>query len=248
MRSRIVNTLVYAVTITVCLTTVTDRCLSYTLSSAHAVERVISVSSIDSSRYPNIYHSNAFSIGCGIIQGDVTYGYYALFGTVTYARKIFGKDNTNNAAIECAVQYTSRTLSGQESGGGTISTGGVTSELARGISKAWIFDASYTNTLLSDRFSLIVGPSIRWHSNLRTSFVILSPFEREIATFEEDLRIGAHTKLQYTIPLSATSELGIRGQIHLYLGDFTMGVPSGATTSFGRYGTLSVGVFIRGMW
>jgi hypothetical protein len=193
-------------------------------------------------------YRNAISIGIGGNQGDVTYGYYAFLGAALYSRRLSGAESNSQAEIECALAYTSRTLNGRESGGGAITVGGVSSGLAQAISRVWMFDVSYSNAFFADRFRFVVGPSLRWSSNFSTVIVALSPYDRLITDYSQTLRLGGHFKLHYAIPLSERSEIDIRGQLHLYLGDFSTGLPQIGAVSIARYGTLSIGVFFRGMW
>jgi hypothetical protein len=93
------------------------------------------------------------------------------------------------------------------------------------------------------RFHVGVGPSLQWQAIGIPSTTLFGNGQSlyQIRHSEQSM-LGGNFKIEYCIPVSGTFDVGMRGQIHLFLPPFS---GSGISHSDGQ---ASIGLFLRGNW
>jgi hypothetical protein len=191
-----------------------------------------------------------FAFGLGYGLGDASFDRATIMVSTAYSHRF-----SSLWGIEIAGHYLGRTFI-NNFGGNIAASGqqdsftGDASMMFRPFGVAEDL-AAQTTTTPSGKFSLGIGPSVRVRSLSLYSSVSVFQSQPLITSYPNTVSIGGHFKAEYAFPLSNSSELGLRGQIHLFAPPF---VPQGQqpeliTTRIpffqGGGGSVSLGGFLR---
>jgi hypothetical protein len=107
---------------------------------------------------------------------------------------------------------------------------------------AWMHDVTIFFQPFGNNFSIGIGPALEWRRQMEATFNIFGSVPSE-SHLRETVALGGNFKVEYFIPIKQNLDIGIRGQLHLFLAPATTGGFNFPTTGAG-----SLGFFFRGRW
>lgn len=116
---------------------------------------------------------------------------------------------------------------------------------------AWTGDVScmfHPIADLREQFSIGVGASLLWQRRFAGAerfFLVPQPVaDTERYEIRETAALGGHIKVEYTLPLGSSFDIGVRGAMHLFSDPFSG--TKDLNPAVAGYG--SIGISLRGKW